>query len=164
MKEIVKFGHPSLKIKSEDVQECDKSLKLLVSEMIEIMYNAPGVGRAAPQIGINKNIFVLDSGDGPKVAVNPHNLKVEGTITFMEGCLSLPGYYWDIDRGEYASLDAYDVNGKAVTYKGDDLTGRVLQHELDHLNGKLLIASLKRKERKAALKEISLKGFPGDHV
>ena len=68
------------------------------------------------------------------------------------------------DFCEYASLDAYDVNGKAVTYKGDDLTGRVLQHELDHLNGKLLIASLKRKERKAALKEISLKGFPGDHV
>lgn len=164
MKEIVKFGHPSLKIKSEDVQEFDKSLKVLVSEMIEIMYNAPGVGLAAPQIGINKNIFVFDSGDWPKVAVNPHNLKVEGTITFMEGCLSLPGYYWDIDRGEYASLDAYDVNGKAVTYKGDDLTGRVLQHELDHLNGKLLIASLKRKERKAALKEISLKGFPGDHV
>ena len=164
MKEIVKFGHPSLKIKSEDVQEFDKSLKVLVSEMIEIMYNAPGVGLAAPQIGINKNIFVFDSGDVPKVAINPHNLKVEGTITFMEGCLSLPGYYWDIDRGEYASLDAYDVNGKAVTYKGDDLTGRVLQHELDHLNGKLLIASLKRKERKAALKEISLKGFPGDHV
>ena len=61
-------------------------------------------------------------------------------------------------------LQLIDVNGKAVTYKGDDLTGRVLQHELDHLNGKLLIASLKRKERKAALKEISLKGFPGDHV
>jgi len=164
MKEIVKFGHPSLKIKSEDVQDFDKHLKVLVSEMIEIMYNAPGVGLAAPQIGINKNIFVFDAGDGPKVAVNPHNLKVEGTITFMEGCLSLPGYYWDIDRGEYASLDAYDVNGKAVTYKGDDLTGRVLQHEFDHLNGKLLIGSLKRKERKAALKEISLKGFPGDHV
>ena len=164
MKEIVKFGHPSLKIKSEDVQEFDKSLKILVSEMIEIMYNAPGVGLAAPQIGINKNIFVFDSGDGPKVAINPHNLKVEGTITFMEGCLSLQGYYWDIDRGEYASSDAYALTGQAVTYKGDDLTRRALQHALDHLNGNIFIASLKRKERTVALKEISLKGFPGDHV
>ena len=154
MKEIVKFGHPSLKIKSEDVQEFDKSLKVLVSEMIEIMYNAPGVGLAAPQIGINKNIFVFDSGDGPKVAVNPHNLKVEGTITFMEGCLSLPGYYWDIDRGEYASLDAYDVNGKAVTYKGDDLTGRVLQHELDHLNGILFVDHLSRLKRDVIIRKM----------
>tara|TARA_B100000902_G_scaffold216735_1_gene206038 strand:- start:568 stop:1062 length:495 start_codon:yes stop_codon:yes gene_type:complete len=164
MKEIVKFGHPSLKIKSEDIQDFDNNLKVLVNEMIEIMYNAPGVGLAAPQIGINKNIFVFDSGDGPKAAINPHNLKVEGNITFMEGCLSLPGYYWDIDRAEYASLEAYDVDGNPVIYEGDDLTGRVLQHELDHLNGKLLITALKRKERKLALKEISLKGFPGDHV
>jgi len=164
MKEIVKFGYPSLKMKSSDVTIFDDSIKLLVDEMIEIMYAAPGVGLAAPQIGINKNIFVFDSGDGPYVAINPHNLNTKGSITFMEGCLSLPGYYWDIERAEYASLDAYDEKGNLVTYEGDDLLGRVLQHELDHLNGKLLISSLKRKERKAALKEISINGFPGRHV
>ena len=164
MKEIVKFGYPSLKMKSSDVTIFDNSIKLLVDEMIEIMYAAPGVGLAAPQIGINKNIFVFDSGDGPYVAINPYNLNTKGSITFMEGCLSLPGYYWDIERAEYASLDACDEKGNLVTYEGDDLLGRVLQHELDHLNGKLLISSLKRKERKAALKEISINGFPGRHV
>jgi peptide deformylase len=82
----------------------------------------------------------------------------------MEGCLSLPGYYWDIERAEYASLDCYNVNGEPITYEGDDLIGRVLQHEYDHLRGKVLISSLKRKERKLALKNISLNGFPGGDV
>jgi peptide deformylase len=164
MKEIVHFGYPSLKIDSTDVLEFDKNLKNLTDEMIQIMYNAPGVGLAAPQIGINKNIFVFDAGDGPKVAINPHNLILEGSITFMEGCLSLPGYYWDIERAEYASLDCFDLAGNQINFEGDDLTGRVLQHEYDHLNGKVLLTALKRKERKAALKNISLNGFPGNDV
>ncbi len=164
MKEIVQFGHPSLKIDSTDVTVFDSDLITLTKEMIEIMYSAPGVGLAAPQIGINKNIFVFDAGDGAKVAINPHNLKLDGSIIFMEGCLSLPGYYWDIERAEYASLDCYNVNGEPITYEGDDLIGRVLQHEYDHLRGKVLISSLKRKERKLALKNISLNGFPGGDV
>ena len=164
MKEIVQFGHPSLKIPSTEVINFDSELKVLVDEMIEIMYNAPGVGLAAPQIGINKNIFVFDSGDGPKVAVNPHNLRLKGKVIFMEGCLSLPGYYWDIERAEYASLDCYDINGNDLTHEGDDLTGRVLQHEYDHLKGRLLVTALNRKERKAAMKNISLNGFPGQDV
>ena len=164
MKEIVQFGHPSLRITSSEVVKFDTELKILTDEMIDIMYNAPGVGLAAPQIGINKNIFVFDAGDGPKVAINPHNLKLDGAVTFMEGCLSLPGYYWDIERAEYASLDCYDIHGRHVTYEGDDLTGRVLQHEYDHLRGKVLLTALKRKERKIALKNISLNGFPGKDV
>ena len=164
MKEIVHFGHPSLKIDSTDVLEFDKDLKNLTDEMIQIMYNAPGVGLAAPQIGINKNIFVFDAGDGPKVAINPHNLILEGSITFMEGCLSLPGYYWDIERYDYAKLSCVNENGEEVTYEGEDLLGRVLQHEYDHLQGQLLLKQLKRKVRKEALKEISIKGFPGDKI
>jgi len=164
MKEIVKFGHPSLKLNSTDVTKFDDDLVNLVNEMIDIMYAAPGVGLAAPQIGINKNIFVFDSGAGAKVAINPTNLLLDGSIVFMEGCLSLPGYYWDIERAEYASLDCIDLQGEAVTYEGEDLMGRVLQHEYDHLNGKLLIMAMKRKDKKAALKDISLNGFPGNHV
>ena len=164
MKEIVKFGHPSLKIVSSEIITFDAELKILANEMIHIMYKAPGVGLAAPQIGINKNIFVFDAGEGPKIVINPHSIKLEGSITFMEGCLSLPGYYWDIERSEYASLDCYDLNGEPITYEGDDLTGRVLQHEYDHLKGKVLITALKRKQRKAALKDISLNGFPGTNV
>ena len=119
---------------------------------------------AAPQIGINKNIFVFDAGDGPKVAINPKLVKTEGSIVFMEGCLSLPGYYWDIERHEYAKIQCLNENGDETIYEGDELMGRVLQHELDHLKGKLLLKSMTRKQRKEALKEISIKGFPGDKI
>ena len=164
MSEIVVFGHPSLTTKSVNVEDIDDYIVSLTKKMTQIMYDAPGVGLAAPQIGINKNIFVFDAGDGPKVAINPKLEDLQGSVVFMEGCLSLPGYYWDIERAEYASLDCYDIHGRHVTYEGDDLTGRVLQHEYDHLKGKVLLTALKRKERKIALKNISLNGFPGKDV
>ncbi len=100
------------------------------------MYEAPGVGLAAPQIGINKNIFVFDAGNGPFVAINPKMVKKEGEIVFMEGCLSLPGYYWDIERAEYAKITCLNEQGEEVIYEGDDLMGRVLQHEYDHNSSK----------------------------
>lgn len=164
MSEIVVFGHPSLNQKSTNITSIDDYIINLSKKMIKIMYEAPGVGLAAPQIGINKNIFVFDAGDGPKVAINPVLEKVSGEIIFMEGCLSLPGYYWDIERYEYARISCLNEKNQQVIYEGDDLLGRVLQHEFDHLNGKLLLSSLKRKERRNALKEISIKGFPGDQI
>ena len=112
----------------------------------------------------SKNIFVFDAGDGPNVAINPVLEEVGGEVIFMEGCLSLPGYYWDIERYEYAKISCLNDKNEQVVYEGDDLLGRVLQHEYDHLNGKLLISCLKRKERKLALKEISIKGFPGEQI
>ena len=164
MSEIVTFGHPALTTKSADIEIIDDYIVNLSKRMIDIMYAAPGVGLAAPQIGINKNIFVFDSGDGPFVAINPKMDELSGDIVFMEGCLSLPGYYWDITRYEYARLSCLNEKGEEVVYEGEDLLGRVLQHELDHLNGKLLLSALKRKERKQALKDISIKGFPGDQI
>ena len=107
---------------------------------------------------------VFDAGDGPKVAINPKLEDLQGSVVFMEGCLSLPGYYWDIERYEYAKLTCLNQNGEEVTYEGEDLLGRVLQHEYDHLQGQLLLKQLKRKVRKEALKEISIKGFPGDKI
>ena len=109
MFDIVTFGHPSLKMKSQDVENFDNELKDLTDKMLEIMYEAPGVGLAAPQIGINKNIFVFDIGEGPNIAVNPISIKVSGKVNFLEGCLSLPGYYWEIERPEYAKLDCFDL-------------------------------------------------------
>lgn len=164
MSEIITFGHPALISKSSDIEEIDDYIVNLSQKMIKIMYEAPGVGLAAPQIGINKNIFVFDAGNGPFVAINPKMVKKEGNITFLEGCLSLPGYYWDIERAEYAKITCLNDHGNEVVYEGEDLMGRVLQHEYDHLKGKLLIKSLKRKSRKEALREISLKGFPGDKI
>ena len=164
MYNIVTFGHPSLKTNSIDVEKFNNDLKQLTDRMLKIMYNAPGVGLAAPQIGINKNIFVFDIGDGPNVAINPIKIETEGESTFLEGCLSLPGYYWEITRPSYSKLYCYDLKGKEIIYEGEELMGRVLQHEYDHLKGKLLLTSLKRKERKMALKEISINGFPGNDV
>ena len=164
MFDIVTFGHPSLKMKSKNIENFDDELKDLTDKMLEIMYEAPGVGLAAPQIGINKNIFVFDIGEGPNIAINPISIKVSGKVNFLEGCLSLPGYYWEIQRPEYAKLDCFDLKGKKIVYEGDDLLGRVLQHELDHLKGKVLLTCLDRKTRKQALKDISINGFPGNDV
>ena len=147
-----------------DITEFDEALKKLSERMIKIMYEAPGVGLAAPQIGINKNIFVFDAGEGPNVAVNPKKIEVEGSAVFLEGCLSLPGYYWEIERPEYSKIYCQDINGEDITYEGEDLMGRVLQHEYDHLKGKLLLSSLSRKERKEAIKKIALNGFPGNDL
>ena len=164
MEEIVTFGHPSLKTKSSEITEFNNELEKLSERMIKIMYEAPGVGLAAPQIGINKNIFVFDAGDGPKTVINPTKIEVEGSAVFLEGCLSLPGYYWEIERPEFAKIYCQNLKGEPITYEGDELTGRVLQHEFDHLKGKLLLSSLTRKERKEAIKKITVNGFPGDDI
>jgi len=164
MNDIVTFGHPALNMKSENVDHIDDYIVSLTKRMIDIMYEAPGVGLAAPQIGINKNLFVFDAGDGPKVAINPKIEDLQGSIIFMEGCLSLPGYYWDIERHEYAKVSCINEKGEEVIYEGENLLGRVLQHEYDHLQGHLLLKQLKRKIRKEAMKEISIKGFPGDKI
>ena len=164
MNEIVTFGHPALISKSSDIEEIDDYIINLSQKMINIMYEAPGVGLAAPQIGINKNVFVFDVGDGPNIAVNPKSIKKAGKINFLEGCLSLPGYYWEISRSEHAKMECFDLKGNNIVYEGDDLLGRVLQHELDHLKGKVLLTCLDRKTRKQALKDISLNGFPGKDV
>lgn len=164
MDEIVTFGHPSLKSRSSEITEFNEDLKILSERMIKIMYEAPGVGLAAPQIGINKNIFVFDAGNGAQVAVNPKKIEVEGSSIFLEGCLSLPGYYWEIERPEFAKIFCQNLKGEDITYEGDELTGRVLQHEFDHLKGKLLLSSLTRKERKEAIKKITVNGFPGNDI
>ena len=164
MSEIVTFGHPALTAKSSNIEQIDDYIVSLSKKMINIMYEAPGVGLAAPQIGINKNVFVFDAGGGPKVAINPKIEDLQGDIIFMEGCLSLPGYYWDIERYEYAKVSCLNENGEEIIYEGEELLGRVLQHEYDHLQGNLLLKKLKRKIRKEALKEISIKGFPGDKI
>ena len=164
MKDILIIPNPLLREKSIAVTDINNEELKLSKKLIKIMNAAPGVGLAAPQIGINKNIFVFDIGEGPKIAVNPISIKVSGKVNFLEGCLSLPGYYWEIERPEYAKLDCFDLKGNKIFYEGDDLLGRVLQHELDHLKGKVLLTCLDRKTRKQALKDISINGFPGNDV
>lgn len=130
------------------------SLQRLIDDMLETMYEAPGVGLAAPQIGISKRIFVADIGEGPFAMINPEIVEVDGTWTFDEGCLSVPGYYWPIKRPGYAKARGLDVDGNEVIFEGEELMGRVLQHEIDHLDGMLLLERLPRRTKKQALREI----------
>tara|TARA_B100001750_G_C15337956_1_gene510756 strand:+ start:228 stop:722 length:495 start_codon:yes stop_codon:yes gene_type:complete len=164
MNEIVKYGHPSLTIKCKSVTVFDKSLKTLADKMLEIMYLNKGVGLAAPQIGIDMNIFVYDAGNGANICINPKLISRKNKSVFHEGCLSLPGYYWEITRSDYVKITAQDLDGINKIHEGDELIGRVLQHEIDHLKGKILLSKLKRSERKEALMKIALNGFPGKDV
>lgn len=148
------FGDPVLRTKAADVVDDSASLERLVDDMLETMYEAPGVGLAAPQIGISKRIFVADIGEGPFAMVNPEIVDVSGTWTFDEGCLSVPGRYWPIKRPGYAKARGFDIEGNEVEFEGDELMGRVLQHEIDHLNGMLLLERLTRRAKKQALREI----------
>ena len=148
------FGDPVLRARAAAVTDNAESLQRLVDGMLETMYEAPGVGLAAPQIGISKAIFVADVGEGPFVMINPEIVELSGSWTFDEGCLSVPGYYWPIKRPAYCKARGTDVEGNEVTYEGEELMGRVLQHEIDHLNGMLLLERLPRRTKKQALKEI----------
>ena len=163
MNEIVKLGHPSLTIKSNKVTEFDKRLKQLINQMYEAMYSSHGVGLAAPQISKNIQLFVYDAGDGPRHCINPKIIKKEGKTTFHEGCLSLPGYYFDINRSYYVKVQSVSMDNNIEIHEGDELIARVLLHEMDHLNGKLLLSRLKRKERKEAITRIAIEGFPGKY-
>ena len=148
------FGDPVLRTTAAEVTDDAASLQRLVDDMLETMYEAPGVGLAAPQIGVSKRIFVADVGEGPFVMVNPKIVEVSGSWTFDEGCLSVPGYYWPIKRPGYAKARGFDIAGNAVEYEGEELMGRVLQHEIDHLNGMLLLERLSRRDKKQALRDI----------
>jgi peptide deformylase len=150
------FGDPVLRLETKPVLEVDESTSVLAVDMIETMYQAPGVGLAANQIGISRRIAVFDAQDGlgPRVMINPEIVELSGEWAYEEGCLSVPGHYWEIKRPGFARARALDLEGNEVEFAGDGLLGRVLQHEIDHLNGKLLIDQLERRVRKQALRDL----------
>jgi peptide deformylase len=146
------FGDPVLRTRAGEVTEFDAALRRLADDMLETMYDAPGVGLAAPQIGIQKRMFVYDIGEGPGVVVNPVLEEVSGEYTHDEGCLSVPGLYWPISRAMHARVTGQDLDGNPIELEGEELMARMLQHEIDHLDGKLLLTRLTDEQRKEALK------------
>jgi peptide deformylase len=158
---IVKFGDPVLETAAAPVTEFDGKLKKLVDDMFESMYEAHGVGLAAPQIGISLHLAVIDVTFkvDPKakiVLANPQIIKTEGRQTSSEGCLSLPEFRENVTRPKKVTVKAQDINGKWFEMTGEDLLARAFLHETDHLNGKLYISHvsglkrdlIKRKIRK----------------
>lgn len=149
------FGDPVLRTPAARVDDISSAYERLIDDMFETMYDAPGVGLAAPQIGISKQIFVADIGDGPFVMFNPVIVDLDGEDwVYDEGCLSVPGRYWPIERPGFARAEGFDIDGNEVVFEGDELMGRVLQHEIDHLLGTLLLERLPKRTRKAALRDL----------
>ena len=118
--------------------------------MIETMRAAPGVGLAANQVGVAKRVFVYDAGDGPVTVINPRLVESEGEFTYLEGCLSVPGYAWEITRPDRVHLVGLDLDGNELSLEADEFEGRIFQHELDHLDGVLLVERLDPDQRKEA--------------
>ena len=153
------FGDPVLRVRTKPVKDFDAPLRRLAEDMLETMYDAPGVGLAAPQIGVSKRICVFDAGDGPHVLVNPVLAETSGDWEYHEGCLSVPGHYWNIHRPAFARAVGQDLDGNPVEFAGDELLGRVLQHEIDHLEGHLLLTRLDRATRKEAFRALRNEAF-----
>lgn len=153
------IGDPVLRQCAGEVREIDGRLVPVVSGMVAAMREAGGIGLAAPQVGVQKRLFVWDVGDGLRAIVNPEIVESDGEWAFDEGCLSVPGLSWEIIRPKRVHVVGRDLNGNEMSLEADELEARLFQHELDHLDGKLLIEHLDRDDRKAALKTIRQHGI-----
>lgn len=150
------YGDLVLTAVTTEIDLVDEKIVALANTMIETMNEAPGVGLAANQIGVQKRLFVYDKGDGPRVVVNPIIVETSGEWLYEEGCLSVPGLSWEIVRPNAVHLKGYDLDGKELDIEAQELEGRIFQHEVDHLDGMLLIDRLnddQRREAKIALRE-----------
>lgn len=154
---ILTFPDPLLREKTKPIEKFDGELKKLVNDMFDTMYDAPGVGLAANQVGILSRIFVLDCdykiegeeeefrkvvGKNPRVMVNPVIINQEGNLIFKEGCLSVPGFSENVKRFEAVKLKFQDLKGNPQTLEAQGLLAVAIQHEMDHLEGKLFIDRL----------------------
>ncbi len=148
------FGDPVLRQPTHDVAEIDENLVKLAEDMLVTMYEAPGVGLAAPQVGIQKRFFVYDIGTGPHAVVNPRLSGHDGEWTYEEGCLSVPELSWPIVRYERVHLDGFDLSGAELSIDADELLARMFQHECDHLDGMLLLERLDKRQRKGAMRAL----------
>lgn len=148
------YPDPVLRSPAAPVARIDDDIRRLVADMLETMYQAPGVGLAAPQIGVALQVVVFDIGEGPHHLINPVLVDTEGSWTFDEGCLSVPDRFWSLRRPGFARARGLDLDGNEIEYEGEELLGRVLQHETDHLNGTVILDRLSRRVRKQALKEM----------
>ena len=157
------FGDPVLKQRAKDVTDIDGDLLSVVDTMFETMYEARGVGLAAPQVGISLRVFVVDCPEDPEdpesplfrfVAVNPEILAASGEILSEEGCLSMPGVRESVKRHERVQLAALDADGKRFEITAGGLVARAIQHEMDHLDGRLFVDRLRGIKRDLILRKI----------
>jgi len=157
--EVVKYPDPVLAKRGEQVTEFGPELKRLVDEMFESMYEAQGIGLAAPQISISRRITVIDvsfrkNPEDKLALINPEIVDRNGKQVEEEGCLSLPEIREKVQRAAWVKVRAQDVSGKWFEVEGEELLSRALQHEIDHLDGVLFIDRISRLKRDLALRKI----------
>lgn len=137
IRNIREIGDPVLNKKCKEVKEMTERTRDLIDDMLETMYEADGVGLAAPQVGILKRICVIDVGEGPIVLVNPKVVETSGEQTGHEGCLSVPGKSGIVTRPNYVKVCSLDGEMKPVELEGTELLARAMMHEIDHLDGRM---------------------------
>ena len=139
IREIRIMGDEVLKKVCKEVKQMTPRTQELIDDMLETMYEANGVGLAAPQVGVLKRIVVIDIGEGPIVMINPVILETSGSQTGSEGCLSLPGKAGQVTRPNYVKAKALDENMEEYIIEGEELLARAICHELDHLEGHMYV-------------------------
>ena len=146
IRKIVTYGDQVLRKNCSPVKTIDKEIEKLIEDMLETMYDAPGIGLAANQIGVSLSIAVIDiqpnGKKSPLVLINPKIVELKGRLFEEEGCLSIPGFLAKVKRHVYAKVSAINEKGLPVACAGEGLLARALQHETDHLNGKFYVDRL----------------------
>jgi peptide deformylase len=147
---ILEFPDPRLRKKAVPVADVDANIRSLVDDMFETMYAAPGIGLAATQVDVHKRLLVADISqekNDPQVLINPEILEKDGVAVTEEGCLSVPGYFVEVERAEHIRVRYLDRDGKETEKEVEDLLAVCIQHEIDHLNGKLFVDYLSEAKR-----------------
>jgi peptide deformylase len=158
------FGDPVLTTPAEPVRDFDKELRKLVQDLTETMIDAPGVGLAAPQIGVGLQVFTYHVDEDLGHLINPTLDLTDEEVEDDEGCLSLPGLSYETTRAWGVVAKGWNMHGEPITVEGSDLLARCIQHETDHLNGILFIDRLDRAQRKAAMKAIREADWSGQQI
>jgi len=140
IRRIMIYPDPVLLSQAQAVAKITRPVRQLARDMLETMYAAPGVGLAAPQVGVRQRVIVVDVGENPVTLVNPQITTAEGKQIGLEGCLSLPQLVGEVQRSEWVVVSGLDLGGKPITVEGEGLLARAFQHEVDHLDGILFVA------------------------
>jgi peptide deformylase len=155
---ILEFPDPRLRTVATPIAQVDASIRTLIDNMFETMYAAPGIGLAATQVNVHQQLLVLDISEEhnqPLVFINPEIIAHEGSQTYQEGCLSVPGIFADVKRHNEITVRALDRNGKSFELRADGLLAVCIQHEMDHLAGKVFVDYLSPLKRELVKKKLA---------
>jgi peptide deformylase len=155
---ILEYPDPRLRTQAQPIRAFDQALQTLIDDMFESMYKAPGIGLAATQVNVHKQLLVLDVSEeknAPMVLINPRIVASEGKQTYQEGCLSVPGIFADVDRADRITVESVDRNGAAQNFVAEGLLAVCIQHEMDHLAGKLFVDYLSPLKRELVRKKLA---------